>query len=68
MPAGHGYWYLTNYNAATHTLEDTFFFPFSGGTIGFKNADIWINKGTIIIGGTTSHLIDQNTSLDASAT
>ena len=56
---------LTNYNAATHTLEDTFFFPFSGGTIGFKNADIWINKGTIIIGGTTSHLIDQNTSLNA---
>ena len=56
---------LPNYNAATHTLNDAFFFAFNGGTIGFRNADIWINKGTLLISGATSRYIDQDTNASA---
>jgi hypothetical protein len=56
---------LTNYEAATHTLNGAFLFPFNGATIGFRNADIWINKGTLLISGATSRFIDQNTNANA---
>lgn len=56
---------LTNYNAATHTFNDGFFFPFDNSTIGFRGADIVTNKGTIIMGGAAARLIDQDTNQNA---
>jgi hypothetical protein len=49
----------------THTLTGAFLFAFNGGTIGFRNADVFINNGTLIVSGATSRIIDQNTGQNA---
>ncbi len=56
---------LMNYDVATHTFNDAFLLPLGGATIGFHNADITKNKGTIIILGASSKLVDQDTGLNA---
>lgn len=50
---------LTNYTAATKTLEAGFLFPLNGGTIQFRGADIVTNNATLIIGD-GSQLLNQN--------
>ncbi len=57
---------LANYNSATHTLTDGFFFAFNGGTIGWRGADIITNQnGTLIVSGTAARMVDQNNNLNA---
>ncbi len=50
---------LTNYTAATKTLEAGFLFPLNGGTIKFRGADIVTNNATLIVGD-GSQLLNQD--------
>ncbi|MDQ2918441.1 MAG: hypothetical protein M3R10_00990 [Verrucomicrobiota bacterium] len=56
---------LTNYNSASHTLTDGFFFVFNNGTIGWHGADITTNQGGTLITSGSSRIIDQDTNLNA---
>jgi hypothetical protein len=58
---------LTNYNAATKTLEGARFSAYLGATIAFRGADVVTNNGELLVGGTGSRIINQDTGANAFA-
>ena len=58
---------LTNYNAATKTLEGARFSAYVGATIAFRGADVVTNNGELVVGGAGSRIINQDTGTNAFA-
>ena len=58
---------LTNYNAATKTLEGARFSAYIGATIAFRGADVVTNNGQLVVGGAGSRIINQDTGTNAFA-